>query len=89
MSRIFSKLKLNYAAFEDENIIRVSPCRVQEIKQVDCEDDPIVVMAITMLALLSDVAIVIRNAECIDEINRDFFEKLKSYGAVIEYIHDR
>lgn len=89
MSRIFSKLKLNYAAFEDENIIRVSPSRVQEIKQVDCEDDPIVVMAITMLALLSDVAIVIRNAECIDEINRDFFEKLKSYGAVIEYIHDR
>ena len=88
MSNIFTKLKIGFSSFEDESIIHIEPSSVKEIKQVDCQNDPIIAMAITMLALLSDEAIVIRNAECIYEINYEFFNTLKRFGATIEFIHD-
>lgn len=86
MTKIFTKLKLNYALLENELIIKTS--KVEEKKQVESGNDPYIVMAITILALLSEVPIVIKNAECINEINSEFFEDLRSYGAEIEYIHD-
>ena len=86
MESIFSKLKLGYSYFNNE--ILIHPSKVSMKKQVDCENDPYVVMAISFLALLSDYPIVIKNADCIFDINKDFFKDITSYGAKIEFIHD-
>ena len=71
-----------------EREVIVSPSKVQIKKQVDCENDPYVAMAISILALLSNVAIVIKNVDCVFDINANFFKDLKRYGAVIEFIHN-
>ena len=86
MQRIFAKLNIDVTTYEREVI--VSPSKVQIKKQVDCENDPYVAMAISVLALLSNVAIVIKNVDCVFDIYKDFFNDLKRYGAVIEFIHN-
>ena len=86
MRRIFTKLNIDLATYERE--VFVSPSKVQIKKQVDCEGDPYVAMAISILALLSSVAIVIRNVDCVFDINANFFTDLKRYGALVEFIHD-
>lgn len=86
MQKIFTKLNIDVATYEREVI--VSPSKVQIKKQVDCENDPYVAMAISILALLSNVAIVIKNVDCVFDINANFFKDLKCYGAVIEFIHN-
>ncbi len=86
MSRIFTKLNLAYSSFENEVIIH--PGKVKEKKQVDCEKDPYVAMAITYLAILSDVAIVIKNADCVYNIYENFFNDLRRYGVEIDFIYN-
>lgn len=86
MTRVFTKLKLDYTTFDNE--IMIHPSKVCNKVQVDCENDPYVVMALTMLGLLSDVPIVIRNVDCIFNIYKNFFDMLKQLGAVIEFIHN-
>jgi len=86
MTRVFTKLKLDYTTFDNE--IMIHPSKVRNKVQVDCENDPYVVMALTMLGLLSDVPIVIRNVDCIFNIYKNFFDMLKQLGAVIEFIHN-
>ena len=86
MSRIFTKLSINNSSFDSEVVI--TPCKVKEKKQVDCENDPYVAMAISMLAIMSDVPIVIKNAQCVYSINRDFYKMLTKFGVVIDFIYD-
>ena len=86
MAKAFSKLKLDFSAFDSEIVIQ--PCKIKEKKQIESENDPYVVMALAYLALLSDYPIVIRNADCIYNINKDFYNMLSRYGANIEFIYD-
>lgn len=85
MANIFSKLKLEYSIIDNQIIIH--PSQVTFKKQVDCENDPYVAIAIAMLAMLSKEPIIIRNVECVFEIYKNFFEDLKLYGANIEFIN--
>lgn len=86
MAKAFTKLKLDFSAFESE--IVVQPCKIKEKKQVDSENDPYVVIALSYLAILSDYPIVIRNADCVYNVNKDFFKMLMNYGVVIDFIYD-
>ncbi len=86
MSKIFTKLNLEFAAID--NTIIIHPGKVIFKKQVDCEKDPHVAMALSLLALLSNEPIIIYNADCIYDIYLDFFNDLKKYGAKIEFIND-
>ena len=86
MQRVFTKLNIDVTTYDKEVI--VSPLKVQIKKQVDCENDPYVAMAISVLALLSSVAIIIKNVDCVYDVNSNFFDDLKRYGAVIEFIHN-
>ena len=83
---LFTKLSINNSSFDSEVVI--TPCKVKEKKQVDCENDPYVAMAISMLAIMSDVPIVIKNAQCVYSINRDFYKMLTKFGVVIDFIYD-
>lgn len=86
LSKIFTKLGLDYSSFENEVIIH--PSKVKEKKQIDCENDPYIAMAITYLAILSDVPIIIKNADCIYNLYDNFFNDLKRYGVLIDFIHN-
>lgn len=86
MTKVFTKLKLDYTTFENE--IMIHPKKVEKKVQVDCENDPYIAMALAYLGLLSDVPIVIKNIECIYSIDKNFFKMLKTLGAVIEFIHN-
>lgn len=56
--------------------------------QVDCQNSPYVLMALTYLGLLGNTPIVIRNADCIFSKNYKFYDYLKEKGAKIEFIND-
>ena len=86
MSKIFNKLSISNSSFESEVVIK--PSIVKEKKQVDCDNDPYVAMAISMLAILSDSPIVIKNAQCVYSINRDFYKMLSKFGVLIDFIYD-
>ena len=86
MSKIFTKLGISNSSFESE--VFINPCVVKEKKQVDCENDPYVAMALSILAVLSEVPIVIKNAQCVYSINRDFYKNLSKLGVLIDFIYD-
>ncbi|MDY2888234.1 MAG: hypothetical protein SOU19_01550 [Candidatus Caccosoma sp.] len=56
--------------------------------QVDCQNNPYVLMALTYLGLLGNTPVVIRNADCIYSKNYNFYDYLKEKGAKIEFIND-
>lgn len=86
MSKIFTKLSISNSSFESEIVI--NPSVVKEKKQVDCDSDPYVAMAISILAVLSEAPIVIKNAQCVYSINRDFYKMLSKFGVLIDFIYD-
>ena len=86
IEKVFYKLDLPYYCYKNEIVVK--PNKVKEKKQVDCKKDPYVAIAISFLALLSDCPIVIKHAECVLDIYKDFYDNLKEYGATVEYIHD-
>lgn len=86
MKAIFKKLNL-FCEYSD-NSIKLTYGNVEIKKQVDCENNPYVAMAISILATLSNQPIIIKNVECVYNIQNDFFENLKKYGATIDYIYD-
>ena len=84
MSSVFSKLGLEFSDLEDE--IYIQPKKVTQKVQVDCKGDPYVVMAISLLAMVSCFPIVIRNAECIYNIDEDFFVNIRNIGVKVDLI---
>lgn len=86
MKKVFTKLGINCVEYESE--ITLKPSKVNKKQQVDCKGDPYVALAITFLALLSEVPIIIRNVSCVYNIYLDAFNVIKDLGAKIEFIHD-
>lgn len=86
MTRVFTKLKLDYSTFENE--IMIHPKKIEKKIQVDCENDPYVAISLVYLGLLSSKAIVIKNIDCITNIDKNFFETIRKCGGVVEFIHN-
>ena len=86
IENVFNKLDLPYYCYANEIVVK--PKKVSAKKQVDCKKDPYVAIAISFLALLSDYPIIIKNADCVLNIYKDFYKNLKEYGATVEFIHD-
>lgn len=86
MQKAFNKLSLDVS--ESDSEISITPCKVSKKKQVECLSDPYVVIALSILALLSEFPIIIKNIDCIFDKYADFFEDLKQIGAKVEFIHN-
>lgn len=86
MQKAFNKLSLDVS--ESDSEISIAPCKVSKKKQVECLSDPYVVIALSILALLSEFPIIIKNIDCIFDKYADFFEDLKQIGAKVEFIHN-
>lgn len=86
MEKAFKKLNIS-CTLKNHNL-RVNVNDVIVKKQVDCQNNPYALMALTFMGLLGKVPIVIKNADCIYNKNYDFYNYLKKIGAKIEFIND-
>ena len=86
MESVFMKLNLSCDYLDNE--VLVQPKKVTKKVQVDCQNDPYIAIALSILATLSDAPIVIKNAQCVYNINSNFFELLRSIGIKVDIIDD-
>lgn len=86
MKDIFDKFGVQYTINEKE--IMIHALKIDKKYQVDCQNNPYVVIALTMLALLSKHPIIIKNVDCIYNYNQVFFDDLLALNAKIEFIHN-
>ena len=86
MAKAYAKLSLSISDFENQIVVNPGVAKVK--KQVDSCNDPYVVMALSYLALFSDVPIVIKNVKCVYNLYADFFNDLKGIGVKVEFIYD-
>lgn len=86
MAKAYAKLSLSISDFENQIVVNPGVAKVK--KQVDSCNDPYVVMALSYLALFSEVPVVIKNAKCVYNLYADFFNDLKGIGVKVEFIYD-
>lgn len=87
MSNVFSKLGFEIEV--NESNILVHPNKVSKKQQLSCEGDPYVAMSLTILALLSDYPLIIDEAQCVYEVQSNFFKQIEELNEnILEYIHN-
>lgn len=86
MRKNLTKLKVEFEIIEDE--ITIFPKKITNKVQLESGNDPYIIVALTVLAIVAEAPMIIKNVESIANIYEKFFEKLKLNNVKIEMIHD-
>lgn len=86
MLNIFNTLDIEYKL--EENDIVVFGKTIENKKQLDCQNNPYIAIAFSLLAIISKAPLIIKNCQCIDDIYANFYSLIQSFGSIVEFIHD-
>lgn len=86
MLKNLKKLQIDYELNEDE--LTINPKIIEKKEQLESNFDPLVVMALTTLAIVSKTPLIIKDCQCINYEYADYFNILKQVNVKIEFIHN-
>lgn len=86
MLKNLKKLQIDYELNEDE--LTINPKIIEKKEQLESNFDPLVVMALTTLAIVSKTPLIIKDCQCINFEYADYFNILKQANVKIEFIHN-
>ncbi len=72
----------------EENQITIFNKKLEHKKQVDCKNNPYIAIILSLFGLISNAPIIVKNCQCVESIYHGFYDKLKEFGAIVEFIHD-